>query len=117
MFVTTSTNKELDFTAKVLNALSKAPKKQSGSQWWLDEVALDVLQTPNDTQSMKIYKQCLASPTIDYGMCLSTLANSFKDAVLQNAIMDEKVTVSAAFDSINGKLDGTINDIFGKLPK
>ena len=117
MFVTTSTNKELDFTAKVLNALSKAPKKQSGSQWWLDEVALDVLQTPNDTQSMKIYKQSLASPTIDYGMCLSTLANSFKDAVLQNAIMDEKVTVSAAFDSINGKLDGTINDIFGKLPK
>ena len=116
MFVTTSTNKELGFTAKVLTALSKPPKGLSGSQWWLDEAELDLLQS-NDKQSMKIYKQCLASPTIDYGMCLVTLTNAFKDAVLENAIMQDKVTVSAAFDSINGTLDGTIKDVFGKLGK
>lgn len=116
IFMATSTNKELDFTAKVLNALAKPPKNQSGSQWWLDEVQLDLFQK-NDTNSLNIYKKCLNSATIDLGFCVPTLTTAFKDAVLQNAIIDKKISVSAAFDSINGKLDGTINDVFKNIGK
>lgn len=116
MFVTTSTNKEQDFTAKVLTALSKPSKNQSGSQWWLDEVQVDMFQR-NDTKSLEIYKKLLDSPTIDLGLCVSTLTKQFKDAIMTDAIIDKKISVSAAFDSINGKLDGTITDIFGKLGK
>ena len=114
MFVTTSTNKDLDFTAKVLNALIKPPKGQSGTQWWLDEVQVDMFQR-NDTQSIAIYKKLLDSPTIDLGLCLSSLEKEFKSAILTDAIIDNKTSVSAAFDSINGKLDGTIKDVYGSL--
>lgn len=114
MFVTTSTNKDQAFTAKVINALSKPPKGQSGNQWWLDEVQMDMFQK-NDTESIKIYKKLLDSPSIDLGMCLSTLEKQFKDTVVTGAVINKKTSVSAAFDSINGKLDGTINDAYGKL--
>ena len=116
IFMTTSTNTELDFTAKVLNALAKPSKNQTGSQWWLDEVQLDLFQK-NDAKSLNIYQKCLNSATIDLGLCVPTLTTAFKDAVLQNAIIDKKTSVSAAFDSINGKLDGTINDVFKNIGK
>ena len=116
IFMITSTNKEEAFTAKVLTALAKAPDKQSGNQWWLDEVQLDLFQK-NDTQSMDVYKMLLNSASIDLGLCVPTLTTQFKDTVLKNAIIDNKTSVSAAFDSINGKLDGTINDVFKNIGK
>ncbi|MGN0494168.1 MAG: ABC transporter substrate-binding protein [Acutalibacteraceae bacterium] len=113
VFYITSTNKELDFTAKIFNALMKAPSGYSGDQWWKDEIMLDYFQS-GDTQSLDIYMKSLNSMTFDYGLGLDNVFDGFKNAAFGSIFWNSGKTTDAAIDSIAGTYDKTITDFFNK---
>lgn len=113
VFYTTSTNKELDFTAKIFNALIKAPSGYTGDQWWKDEIKLDYFQS-SDTRSMDMYMKSLNSMTFDYGLGLENVFDGFKNAAFGSMFWNSGKTIDAAIDSIAGTYDKTITDFFNK---
>ena len=113
VFYITSTNKELDFTAKIFNALMKAPSGYSGDQWWKDEIMLDYFQS-GDTQSLDMYMKSLNSMTFDYGLGLDNVFDGFKNAAFGSIFWNSGKTTDAAIDSIAGTYDKTITDFFNK---
>lgn len=113
VFYITSTNKELDFTAKIFNALTQAPSGYSGDQWWKDEIMLDYFQS-GDTQSLDIYMKSLDSMTFDYGLGLDNVFDGFKNAAFGSIFWNSGKTTDAAIDSIAGAYDKTITDFFNK---
>ena len=113
VFYITSTNKELEFTAKIFNALTESPHGYSGDEWWQDEIELDYFQS-KDTKSMDIYMQLLNNMTFDYGLGLDTLFSGFKDAAFGAMFWNSGKTTDAAIDGIAGAYDKTITDFFNK---
>lgn len=113
VFYITSTNKELDFTAKIFNALSQPPAGYSGDQWWQDEIKLDYFQK-NDSKSVDIYMKSLNSMTYDYGLGLENVFDGFKNAAFGSMFWNSGKTTDAAIDSIAGAYDKTITDFFNK---
>lgn len=113
VFYITSTNKELDFTAKIFNALMKAPSGYTGDQWWKDEIKLDYFQS-SDTKSMDMYMKSLNSMTFDYGLGLDNVFDGFKNAAFGSMFWNSGKTIDAAIDSIAGTYDKTITDFFNK---
>lgn len=120
VFTVTSTNKELDFTAKVFNALKEPPAGYSGDQWWADELQLDYFQN-NDTKSVEVYKKMLNASAVDFGLCFgiddASITKSFMEKTVIGPILKNSgMTPQAAVDSIKGTFDKRINDLFSKLP-
>lgn len=113
VFYITSTNKELDFTAKIFNALIEPPAGYSGDQWWQDEIMLEYFQS-NDKHSMDIYIDSLNSMSFDYGLGLDNLFDGFKNAAFGAMFWNSGKTTDAAIDSIAGAYDKTITDFFNK---
>lgn len=113
VFYITSTNKELDFTAKIFNALTESPSGYSGDQWWKDEIMLDYFQS-GDTQSLDMYMKSLDSMTFDYGLGLDNVFDGFKNAAFGSIFWNSGKTTDAAIDSIAGAYDKTITDFFNK---
>lgn len=113
VFYVTSTNKDLEFTATIFNALAKAPSGYTGDQWWKDEIQLDYFQK-NDTHSLDVYMQCLNNMTFDYGLGMENVLSGFKDAVFGAIFWKSGKTTDAAIDGIAGKYDKAINDFFNK---
>lgn len=113
VFYITSTNKELDFTVKIFNALAETPKGYSGDQWWKDEVQLDYFQN-NDKNSLKIYEYSLNNMSFDPGLGMANVFDGFKDAAFGSIFWNSGMTPSAAISSIKGNYDKVINDFFNK---
>lgn len=108
----TSTNKELDFTAKIFNALSETPAGYSGNNWWQDEVQLDYFQN-NDTKSLGVYVDLLNNMVVDHGLGMPNVFSSFENKVMYEPMFwSSGKTVSAAVESIKGNFDKAINDMF-----
>lgn len=113
VFTVTSTNKELDFTAKIFNALAEPPAGYSGDQWWLDEIQLDYFQN-DDKQSLNIYTQCLDNMSFDYGLGMGNVYDGFKNNIFGSIFWNSGKTPSAALDSMKGVYDKNITDFFNK---
>lgn len=112
VFCITSTNKELDFTAKIFNALAESPKGYSGDQWWKDEIQLDYFQA-NDTKSFDIYMLSLKKMTIDHGTGMDNVFDDFERKVMLEPIFwGSGKTPAAAIEGIKGNYDTSINDLF-----
>lgn len=112
VWFTTSTNKDLDFTAKIFNALAEAPAGYSGSNWWQDEVQLDYFQN-NDTKSLGVYTNLLNNMVVDHGLGMPNVFSGFENKVMYEPMFwSSGKTVSAAIDSIKGNYDKAINDMF-----
>lgn len=113
VFYITSTNKHLDFTAQIFNALSEAPSGYEGNQWWKDEIALDYFQN-GDSKSLDIYLNSLDNMSFDYGLGMDNVFDGFKDAAFGSIFWNSGKTPSAALESIKGNYDSAINDFFNK---
>lgn len=108
----TSTNKDLDFTAKIFNALAEPPAGYSGNSWWKDEIQLDYFQN-NDTKSLDVYTYLLDNMVVDHGFGMPNVFSSFENKVMYEPMFwSSGKTVSAAVDSIKGTFDKAINDMF-----
>ena len=115
VFTVTSTNTELDFTAKIFNELAKSPSGYSGDNWWKEEIQLDYFQK-GDTKSMDIYLRSLENSTWDIGAGIDALNQGFKNTVVFDSMFWKKkgLTPEAAINSLAGTYDKTINDLFNK---
>lgn len=108
----TSTNKELDFTAKIFNALAETPAGYTGTDWWKDEIQLDYFQN-NDSKSLDVYISLLNNMVVDHGLGMPNVFNDFENKVMYEPIFwSSGKTVSASIDSIKGTYDKAINDMF-----
>ena len=113
VFYITSTNKELDFTVKIFNALAESPSGYTGDQWWKDEVALDYFQS-GDANSPKTYEYLLNNMSFDFGLGMENVFDGFKDAAFGSIFWNSGKTPSAAIAGIKGNYDKAINDFFNK---
>lgn len=114
VFCLTSTNKELDFTAKIFNALAESPEGYSGDKWWKDEVQLDYFQS-GDSKSMDIYLKSLSNMNIDQGTGMDNVFDDFeRKAMFEPIFWGSGKTPAAAIESIKGNYDSSINDLFNK---
>jgi hypothetical protein len=112
VFVVTSTNKELDFTSKVFNALAESPKGYEGDQWWIDDVQADYFQK-NDKKSIEMYKKSLDSASWDAGWGIDALKDGFKRKVVYESIVwTGGKTPEATINGIAGTYDKVITDVF-----
>lgn len=112
VFVVTSTNKDLDVTAKIFDALAKPPSGYSGKDWWLEDVQLDYFQD-NDKQSLKIYQMMLEKSMWDMGLGISALSDGFhRTAVFGPIFWNSGKTTDAAIDSIKGVYDDAVKKVF-----
>ena len=115
VFTVTSTNKELDFTAKIFNELAKQPSGYTGDKWRKEEIQLDYFQK-GDTKSMDIYLKSLESSTWDLGAGIDAVNKGFKNTVIFDSMFwkTKGLTPEAAIKSLAGTYDKTINDLFNK---
>ncbi len=113
VFYITSTNKDLEFTATIFNALAKPPAGYSGDQWWKDEIQLDYFQN-KDNKSLGIYDFSLKNMSFDYGLGMDNVFEGFKDAAFGSIFWNSGKTPSAAISGIKGNFDNAINKFFNK---
>ena len=107
----TSTNKDLDKLAPILNALAKPPKGYEKEAGWLEDIQADYFQA-KDKKSIEMYKLILNSSMRDPGLSVASLDSAFKTDVIMNSIYLKKSTVGAAVDSIKNAHTDAINAVY-----
>lgn len=113
-FCITSTNKDVDKTVIILNALAKYTEEYGGKDdpnWWHYDLQMDYFQE-GDTRSVEIYISLLDNATLDLGVGVTDLWNSFKSTVIRDACYLNKGTPASRIESISGKYQGAVSAIY-----
>ncbi len=110
VFTITKTNKEQEFTAKILNALAEYPKGYDKNSWQ-EEIAADYFQS-GDTKSLNMYLNLLENMESDPGVGLPRVYSGFIESAMETPIFYDKNTPSAAIDAIGTTYNKTIKELF-----
>lgn len=111
-FCISSTNKDVEKTVIIANALAKAVAEYGeGDDWWEYDVEADYFQM-GDTESVDIYMMLIDKATIDLGVGVSDLWNDFQTKVIGETIFSRKGTPASKIQSIKGKYNDAINSIY-----
>ena len=111
VFCVTTTNKEIDKTATIFNALAAPLQGYDKESTWWEDVQTDYFQS-KDKNSIEMYKQVLNSSMVDLGVCVSNLHTSYIEDVVYKSIFWKKSTPAAAVAGIKGMFDDTLNSIY-----
>lgn len=111
MFCITKSNKDLDKTVPVFNALARYVYNYGEEGWWDDDIMLDYFQD-GDTDSVEIYNMILESSCLDYGSMVGSINGDFQNKIIGNCIRKQKSSVASVVDSLHGTYDEDIADIF-----
>lgn len=104
----TSTNKDLDKTVIVLNALAKYTLEYSEGDWWQYETEMDFFHK-GDTASVEMYYEMIDHATLDMGVGVPDLWSGFKEDVITAAILKNQGTPASKIDAITGKYKSAID--------
>lgn len=111
-FCISSTNKDVEKTVIIANALAKAISEYGeGDDWWKYDVEADYFQM-GDKESVDIYMMLIDKATIDLGVGVGDLWDDFQTKVIGETIFGRKGTPSSKIQSIKGKYDDAINSIY-----
>lgn len=111
MFCITKSNKDLDKTVPILNALARGVYNYGEEGWWNEDIMLDYFQD-GDTDSVEIYNEILDSSCVDYGSMVGSIREDFEKKIIKNAVRGQKSSVASIVDSLHGTYDEDIADIF-----
>lgn len=111
MFAVPSTNKDLDKTALIWNAITEPLEGFEGEQWWQDDLRDEAFR---DDQSVENYNLLLQKSIVDYGYTVVEMRMGFNDAVIQQSIYHNKITPAAALDIIKGMYQEQFDALFNK---
>ncbi len=112
-FTVTSTNKDLDKTAIIFNALARPMEGYEGDDWWLDEVQREYFQD-DDTDSVEMYKLNLDKSYIDLGSGVEKLTFDYGITAIAASIFWRYGTPAAQVATMTGNYQDAIDAIFNK---
>lgn len=108
IFCITSTNKDLDKVAVVMNALTDRFGGYEGDEWY-EDIEADYFK--NDVKdNLEMYKLLLNSRSVDYGLSISAVEEAFYK-VVRDSIYLKNTTPAAAADSIKNNYTDAINSV------
>ena len=111
-FCITSTNKDVDKTVTILNALARYTEEYGeGEDWWHYDLQMDYFQE-GDTASVEVYTQLLDNATLDLGVGVTELWDTFKKNVIWDACYQNKGTPASKIGAISGKYQSAIDAIY-----
>ena len=111
-FCISSTNKDVEKTVIIMNAIAKAVAEYGeGDDWWKYDVEADYFQM-GDTESVEIYMSLIDKSTIDLGVGVTDLWNDFQTKVIGESIFSLKGTPASKIQSITGKYKNAIDSIY-----
>lgn len=109
VFALTTTNKDLAKATVVINALAEGFGGYQGDDWY-EDIATEYFK--NDVKkNVEMYKLILNSSTVDYGLAIASLENSFYEAIRHTVYQNTK-TPAAAVDAIKNNHTDEINSVF-----
>lgn len=111
-FCITSTNKDVDKTVIILNALARYTEEYGeGADWWHYDLEMDYFQE-GDAASVEVYTQLLDCATVDLGSGVTDLWTNFKSQVVWDACFHNKGTPASKIEAITGKYQSAIDAVY-----
>lgn len=113
-FCITSTNKDVDKTVTILNALARYTEEYGGEDdpdWWHYDLQMDYFQE-GDTKSVEVFTSLLDNATLDLGVGVTDLWSNFKSTVIWDACYQNKGTPASKIESISGKYQSAVDAIY-----
>lgn len=111
-FCITSTNKDLDKTVTILNALARYTENYGEDEdWWHYDVEMDYFQE-GDQKSVDIYTMLIDKATYDLGVGVTELWDNFQTQVVWEACYQNKGTPASRIEAITGKYQSAIDAIY-----
>lgn len=113
-FCITSTNKDIDKTITILNAIARYTEEYGGADdpdWWHYDLEMDYFQE-GDTKSVEVYLTLLDHATLDLGVGVTDLWTNFKSTVIWDSCYQNKGTPASRIESISGKYQSAVDAIY-----
>lgn len=111
-FCITSTNKDVDKTVTILNALARYTEEYGEDEnWWHYDVEMDYFQE-GDQKSVDIYTMLIDKATYDLGVGVTDLWKNFQEQVVWDACFLNKGTPASRIEAITGKYQSAIDAIY-----
>ena len=111
-FCITSTNKDVDKTVIILNALARYIEEyDEDPDWWHYDIEMDYFQE-GDTASVEAYIGLIDNATYDLGVGVTELWSDFKSRVIWDACYQNKGTPASAIQAINGKYQSAVDAVY-----
>ena len=111
-FGITTTNKDLDKTVTIFNALARYTEKyDEEADWWEYDVKMDYFRTDDD-KSVEIYMMLIDKATFDLGVGVTDLWTDFKENVVGDTCLKNKGTPASKIKSIAGTYQASIDAIY-----
>lgn len=111
-FCITSTNKEVDKTVIILNALARYIEEyDEDPDWWHYDVEMDYFQE-GDTASVEAYIGLIDTASYDLGVGVTELWSDFKSRVIWDACYQNKGTPASAIQAISGKYQSAVDAVY-----
>ncbi|MBQ2923399.1 MAG: extracellular solute-binding protein [Tyzzerella sp.] len=108
----TSTNKDVDKTVIILNALARYMSEYGeGKDWWHYDLEMDYFQEGDDA-SVEVYLQLLDNATFDLGVGVTDLWTAMKRSVVWDACFQNKGTPASRLDAIAGKYQTSVDAVY-----
>lgn len=111
-FCITSTNKDVDKTVIILNALARYTAEYGdGEDWWHYDVEMDYFQD-GDKASVDAYIGMIDNATYDLGVGVTDLWSNFRTTVIWDACFNNKGTPASKIESISGKYQSVVDAVY-----
>ena len=111
-FCITSTNKDVDKTVIILNALARYIEQyDKDPNWWHYDIEMDYFQE-GDTASVDAFIGLIDTATYDLGVGVTELWKDFQSRVIWDACYQNKGTPASAIQAINGKYQSAVDAVY-----
>lgn len=111
-FCITTTNKDVDKSVTIFNALARHIEKYDESaDWWHYDVKMDYFNA-NDDKSVDIYLMLIEKATYDLGVGVTELWTDFKQNVVHDTCLMNKGTPASKIKAITGTYQASIDSVY-----
>ena len=111
-FCITSTNKDVDKTVVILNALARYIEQyDEDPDWWHYDIEMDYFQE-GDTASVDAFIGLIDTATYDLGVGVTELWKDFQSRVIWDACYQNKGTPASAVQAINGRYQNAVDAVY-----
>lgn len=111
-FCITSTNKDVDKTVIILNALARYIEEyDKDPDWWHYDIEMDYFQE-GDTASVDAFIGLIDTASYDLGVGVTELWKDFQSRVIWDACFQNKGTPASAIQAISGRYQSAVDAVY-----
>ena len=112
VFCITSTNKDVEKTVTIFNAVARPLKDHEGEDWWQQDVQTEYFRA-GDVNSTKLYKMILDSSRMDIGCGVADLSKGVGN-IFRNAVYWRNDTMTSMLKASQGNYDIYLKALLNK---